>query len=112
MHMNQADIMANLLQIDPSQIRQGMHTAEYNGSDPAWANLELSDTIHHPIDEKDPASLMALIERLKRDKRDLAAELERTQQLLKIQYDLEKEQKKLTEQDMELIKTENDARSK
>ena len=35
-----------------------------------------------PVDENDPKSLIREIERLKADKRELAAELEKTQRIL------------------------------
>jgi cell shape-determining protein MreC len=112
--LDMKDMMSNLLNIDPNEFRKTMNDLDYHGNEPMWSRIDFAETagIGRVVDEKDPGSLLAEIERLKRDKRDLAAELEKTQQMLKLQYDLEKENKKMFEEENLALKATVDAYSK
>jgi hypothetical protein len=74
-----------------------MKDLHYDGEDPAWAKVDFLEKLNlgrpgtQPIDEKDPAQLKREIERLKEARRDLANELERTQNLLKMQVSIDRE---------------------
>jgi hypothetical protein len=74
-----------------------MKDLHYDGEDPAWAKVDFLEKLNlgrpgtHPIDEKDPSQLKREIERLKEARRDLANELERTQNLLKMQVSIDRE---------------------
>ena len=85
-NMDMKDMMNNLLNIDPNEFRKTMNDLDYHGAEPMWSKIDFAETagMARVVDEKDPGSLLAEIERLKRDKRDLAAELEKTQQMLKL----------------------------
>jgi hypothetical protein len=74
-----------------------MKDLHYDGEDPEWAKVDFLEKLNlgrpgtQPIDEKDPAQLKREIERLKEARRDLANELERTQNLLKMQVSIDRE---------------------
>ncbi len=59
-----------------------------------------------PVDENDPKSLIWEIERLKADKRELAAELEKTQRILLLQYDLVDQNEKYYGEESKALKTQ------
>ena len=58
------------------------------------------------VDENDPASMEREIEKLKLRRRDLAAELQKVQNLLKMQVDIDKEQAKIYQQEIDQIKSQ------
>jgi len=67
---------------------------KWQGEEPAWSKL---DFLERPqkLDLKDPESLLKEIERLRLEKGELAAQLEKSQTLLKIQMESEQEQIKI-----------------
>jgi uncharacterized coiled-coil DUF342 family protein len=83
-----ADIQKKLHELDPSMFRQVMKDLKYDGDDPVWAKLDFMERMKiggiHQVDENDAASMKKEIERLKFKRRDLAAELEKVQNLLKM----------------------------
>ena len=73
-----------------------MKDLKYDGEDPLWAKFDFMESMKlgpnsKPIDENDPNQLKKEIERLKVERRDLAAELEKIQNLLKMQVGIDKE---------------------
>ncbi len=80
------EMMDNLMGLDPNEFRKTMHDLEFDGQEPLWSKIDFAEGtgIGWVVDEKDPASLLSEIERLKCDKRELAAELEKTQNMLKL----------------------------
>ena len=83
-----ADIQKKLHELDPSMFRQVMKDLKYDGDEPDWAKLDFMERMKiggsHQVDENDAASMKKEIERLKFKRRDLAAELEKVQNLLKM----------------------------
>jgi hypothetical protein len=83
-----ADIQKKLHELDPSMFRQVMKDLKYDGDEPDWAKLDFMERMkiggNHQVDENDAASMKKEIERLKFKRRDLAAELEKVQNLLKM----------------------------
>jgi protein fantom len=67
---------------------------KWQGEEPSWYKL---DFLERPqkLDIKDPESLLKEIERLRLEKGELAAQLERSQTLLKIQMESEQEESKI-----------------
>lgn len=67
---------------------------KWQGEEPSWYKL---DFLERPqkLDIKDPESLLKEIERLRLEKGELAAQLEKSQTLLKIQMESEQEQNKI-----------------
>ena len=68
----------------------------YDGEDPVWAKFEFMERLNlgpnnNPVDENDPRQLRVEIERLKVERKNLAAELEKVQNLLKVQVGIDKE---------------------
>ncbi len=99
-----ADIQRKLHELDPSKFREVMKDLQYAGDEPDWAKLDFlqrfkiggsSSTGEQQVDENDAGSMRREIERLKVKRRDLAAELEKVQNLLKMQVDIDKEQAKI-----------------
>ena len=76
-----------------------MKDLQYNGDEPDWAKLDFMERLKiggsQQVDENDPASMKREIEKLKLRRRDLAAELQKVQNLLKMQVDIDKEQAKI-----------------
>lgn len=73
-----------------------MKDLKYDGEDPVWAKFDFMERMklgpnNQALDENDPTSLKREIERLKVERRDLAAELEKVQNLLKMQVNIDKE---------------------
>lgn len=90
------DIQKKIHDLDPSLFRNVMKDLQYQGDEPIWAKFDFMERLkigpdNQPLDEKDPAALRREIERLKVEKRDLSAELQRIQNLLKIQVDIDKQ---------------------
>lgn len=67
---------------------------KWQGEEPSWYKL---DFLERPqkLDVRDPESLLKEIERLRLEKGELAAQLEKSQTLLKIQMESEQEQVKI-----------------
>lgn len=84
-----------LLSMDPSVFRATMDQLTYDGDEPLWAKIDFLEQmgVGFAYDKKDPKSVERVMELMKQDKRELAAALEKAQQLLKLQYDIEKENK-------------------
>lgn len=73
-----------------------MKDLHYDGEEPIWAKFEFLEKMklgpnNQPLDENDPFALRKEIERLKMERRDLAAELDRVQSQLKILVSADKE---------------------
>lgn len=104
-----SDIQKKIHDLDPSLFRQVMKDLKYDGEEPVWAKFDFMERLrlgpnNQPIDENDPASLRREIERLKVERKDLAAELEKVQNLLKMQVSLDKETAHVYQQEVEQIK--------
>ena len=84
-----------LMSMDPSVFRATMDRLNYDGDEPIWAKIDFLEQIGIDLnaDSRDPKSAARVIELMKQDKRELAAALEKAQQILKLQYDIEKENK-------------------
>ena len=84
------------MKADPVEFRKTMGDMKFDGDEPLWSRLDFAESagVGRKIDENNPQSLLAEIERLRMDKRDLAAELEKTQTMLTLQYDIEKTSRK------------------
>lgn len=70
-----------------------------------WAKFDFMERLklgpnNEPLDEKNPTQLKREIERLKVERRDLASELQKVQNLLKIQVDIDKQNALLHQQDI------------
>ena len=87
-----------------------MKDLQYNGDEPDWAKLDFMERLKiggsQQVDENDPASMKREIEKLKLRRRDLAAELQKVQNLLKMQVDIDKEQAKIYQQEIDQIKSQ------
>jgi len=69
---------------------------KYDGDEPIWAHFDFRQRLklgpyEEELNENDPVQLQREIERLKMEKRDLAAELQKTQNKLKMQVDIDKQ---------------------
>jgi|LauGreDrversion4_2_1035121.scaffolds.fasta_scaffold771273_2 uncharacterized protein YlxW (UPF0749 family) len=87
-----------------------MKDLHYDGEDPAWAKVDFLEKLNlnagGPVDEKDPQQLRREIERLKEARRDLANELERTQNLLKMQVSIDRESAEIHQQEIRQLESE------
>ena len=87
-----------------------MKDLQYNGDEPDWAKLDFMERLKiggsQQVDENDPASMKREIEKLKLRRRDLAAELQKVQNLLKMQVDIDKEWAKIYQQEIDQIKSQ------
>ena len=86
-----------------------MKDLNYDGEEPVWAKFDFMERLklgpnNQPIDENDPLQLRKEIERLKVERRDLASELEKVQNLLKMQVNIDKETAAIFQQEIEQIK--------
>ena len=102
------NVQKQLKKLDPSQFRKTMEDLNYHGSEPLWSMVDYiskdEENIAAEIDLNDPKSLLAEIERLKNSKREIAAELEKWQQMLKLQSNLEEEKLSLVREEAEQLK--------
>jgi hypothetical protein len=94
--MSLADIQKKIHDLDPSLFRQVMKDLNYDGEDPKWAKFDFLEKLNlgpnnTPYDENDPVQLKREIENLKIKRRDLAAELDQVQNLLRMQVGIDKE---------------------
>jgi chromosome segregation ATPase len=105
-----ADIQRKLHELDPSKFREVMKDLKYDGDEPDWAKLDFMERMKignsQQVDENDANSMKREIERLKVKRRDLAAELEKVQNLLKMQVDIDKEQAKIYQQEIDQLKAQ------
>ena len=87
-----------------------MKDLKYDGDEPDWAKMDFMERMKiggsQQVDENDAASMKKEIERLKFKRRDLAAELEKVQNLLKMQLDIDKEQAKIYQQEIDQLKAQ------
>jgi hypothetical protein len=107
--LNLAEMQKALMTMDPSVFRDTMENLKYDGDEPIWAKIDFLEQIgvDTKVNPKDPKSMVKCIERLKQDKREIAAALEKTQQLLKLQYDIERENKAYYQEEIEEIRLKN-----
>ena len=84
-----------LMSMDPTVFRMTMDQLSYDGDEPIWAKMDFLEQMgaDPTSDKNDPHSTLRRIELMKQDKRDLAAALEKCQQILELQYDIEKDNK-------------------
>ncbi len=88
--LSMADIQRKLHDLDPSKFREVMKDLKYNGEEPVWAQMDFMERLNLGgkgaigDDVNDPVLLKKEVERLKVERRDLAAELEKVQNLLKM----------------------------
>ena len=84
-----------LMSMDPSVFRLTMDQLKYDGDEPLWAKIDFLEQLGVDIsyDPKDPKSVARRMELMKQDTKELAAALEKAQQLLQLQYDIDKENK-------------------
>lgn len=84
-----------LMSMDPSVFRATMDQLTYDGDEPLWAKIDFLEQlgVDVGVDTSDPKSVARRMELMKQDKKELAAALEKAQQLLKLQYDIEKDNK-------------------
>lgn len=99
-------VQKQLMKLDPSAFRKTMEDLNYQGIEPTWATLRFSDEDEKEIDIDDPKSLLREIDRLKNSKKEIAAELERCQQMLKLQSNLEEERLSLIREESEQLKVQ------
>jgi len=98
-------VQKQLMKIDPSAFRQTMQDLNYQGTEPMWNMAEYNNNDEDiEINIDDPKSLLKEIERLKNSKREIAAELEKCQQLLKLQSNLEEEKLSLIRSEAEQLR--------
>ena len=104
------NVQKQLKKLDPSQFRKTMEDLNYHGSEPLWSMVDYiskdEENIAAEIDLNDPKSLLAEIERLKNSKREIAAELEKWQQMLKLQSNLEEEKLSMIREEAEQLKAQ------
>ena len=84
-----------LMSMDPTVFRMTMDQLSYDGDEPIWAKMDFLEQMgaDPTSDKNDPHSTLRRLELMKQDKRDLAAALEKCQQILKLQYDIERDNK-------------------
>jgi hypothetical protein len=93
------DIHRKLRDLDPSLYREAMSDLQYEGAEPLWAKYDFLERIRmlgadgkmDPMDESDPHVLKREIDRLVNEKCRLATELEKTQEQLRIQVNVDKD---------------------
>eukprot|EP00347_Sterkiella_histriomuscorum_P001912 403370193 len=108
-NLSLAEIQRRIHDLDPSMFRQVMKDLHYDGEEPIWAKFEFLEKMklgpnNQPLDETDPFALRKEIERLKMERRDLAAELDRVQAQLKILVSADKENQHYQTQEINMLK--------
>lgn len=93
--MSLPDVMHKLQTEDPTRFREVMTVLEYQGEDPHWhqiAELESQNAVPGavPLNPDNVKSLRLNRDRLIEEKAKLATELNRTQNLLKLQVDIDR----------------------
>lgn len=113
-NMNMKDMMDNLMAVDPSEFRKTQTEIGMDGREPIWSQMDFVETagMASVVDKSNPQSLLHEIERLKKDKRDLAATLVNTQQLLTLEHDLIEGNKRHFQEENAALKLQVDALSK
>jgi hypothetical protein len=101
-------VTRQLHKIDPSAFRQTMNDLNYQGHDSVWDRTGEGYSSEE-IDINDPKSLHKEIERLRHSKRDIAAELEKCQQMIKLQSNLEEEKISYIKEEAEQLRIQNKA---
>lgn len=103
--MTVENVQRQLMKLDPSAFRKTMEDLNYQGTEQAW-DRGIGDDSGDELDLKNPKSLLKEIERLRHSKRDIAAELEKLQQLLKLQSDLEGDKVGIVEEEVEQLRAQ------
>jgi len=106
-----AEIQRRIHDLDPSLFRQAMKDLHFDGNEPVWAKFDFLERMkigpnNQPLDETDPFQLKREIERLKIERRDLATELEKTQSLLKMQVNIDKQNGQYHQEEINRLKTQ------
>ena len=100
---NIADVQNALFNMDPNAFRQTMKDMHMD-EEPAWSKMDFLERYRvggvQQLDPSNPQQLLAEIERLKHEKRDLAAELQKVQNLLTLQTDIERDRTKASEEEI------------
>lgn len=91
-------IQSKLQQEDPTMFRQVMKDLSYNGDEPQWEKNDLLDRINgRDLNSADISAVKKEIEKLRNERRILASELQRNQDLLKQQVDIDRENNELVQ---------------
>jgi hypothetical protein len=78
--------------------RQVMKDLSYNGDEPQWEKNDLLDRINgRDLNSADISAVKKEIEKLRNERRILASELQRNQDLLKQQVDIDRENNELVQ---------------
>ena len=92
------DVMKKLRSEDPSRFREVMADLDYEGRDPEWYRMGYEEQLSHlagkpggVLQEDSVDNLNEHKERLLKEKGHLVTELNKIQQLLKLQVDLDKQ---------------------
>lgn len=88
-------ITARLNKEDPSVFRKLLQDLNMNGEEPIWEKKDMYDRVLNANSDQSLPGLQEEYKKLQKEKRDLAAELQRTQDLLKQQVDIDKENEDL-----------------
>ena len=97
-------IKSRLQKEDPSLFRQIMSDLNYIGEDPAYERMEMLDQIASGVGDDASQKLKEQFNRLKKAKTELASELERVQNVLKQDVDIDKQNQMMTENEITATK--------
>lgn len=91
-----SDVMKKLRSEDESRFREVMADLEYEGTDPEWYKRAFMEQLNqisgdNKLNENDMKSLISHRDRHINEKAELAGALAKTQNLLKLQVDIDKQ---------------------
>ena len=100
------DVMKKLEQEDACRFREVLSDLDYQGKDPEWYKPILNDIIQEKDGKQDPndvENLKKMEEKLRKEKADLATELNKTQNLLKVQVEMDKKNSERQSAEVQLL---------
>ena len=103
-----SDVMKKLRQEDECRFREVLSDLDYEGKDPQWYKPILMDFIQDGEGKQDPNNVKALTvqqEKLMAEKAALATELSKTQNLLKVQVDIDKKNNEMQAAELKLLQS-------
>lgn len=84
-----------------------MNDLSYNGDEPQWEKNDLLDRINgRDLNSADIGAVKKEIEKLRNERRILASELQRTQDLLKQQVDIDRENNELVQLEIKQLQAQ------
>ena len=87
--INDFSVYESLFKMDPDRYAQAINDLNNDGDQMMWSRMDFLERADVPIDPDDLPSLRAEVMRIRHENKDVAGDIEKQQNLLKLQKDID-----------------------